>query len=278
MPTLNITYSFIATELSSGFAAHQQFKPVDSDTSSPTLSTEALFISAAIDAQERRYVITVDIEGAYLHADIESEVIMEISPELAAMLGESYPDVYKSFFDSRGRLYVQLDKDALYGCVESAKLFSDHLSKSLTSMGFVKNPYDHCVLNFVMYNKQCTVTVHVDDLKISCADRRGVVADTVNCLKRIYKRLNCHEKKVLDYLGTDFDYRSPGQVKISMVGMVDEALDEYELEGSAKTPACRSSSFPSERGQSSFEEGRQRKVSFYGAETARELGQISLQL
>jgi hypothetical protein len=36
----------------------------------------------------------------------------------------------------------------------------------------------------------------------------------------------------------DFDYRSPGQVKISMVGMVDEALDEYELEGSAKTPAA----------------------------------------
>ncbi len=88
--------------------------------------------------------------------------------------------MYKSFFDSRGRLYVQLEK-ALYGCVESAKLFYDHLSKSLTSMGFVKNPYDHCVFNCVIYDKQCTVTVHVDDLKISCADRRGV-ADTVNCL------------------------------------------------------------------------------------------------
>ncbi len=152
------------------------------------------------------------------------------------MLGELYPDVYKSFFDSRGRLYVQLDKD-LYGCVESAKLFYDHLSKSLTSMGFAKNPYGHCVFNCVMYDKQCTVTVHVDGLKISCADRRGV-ADTVNCLKRIYKRLNCHKEKVLDYLGMDFDYRSPGQVKSSMVGMVDEALDEYELEGSAKTPAA----------------------------------------
>ncbi len=137
-------------------------------------------------------MVTVDIEGAYLHADMESEVIMEIAPELAAMLGELYPDVYKSFFDSRGRLYVQLDK-ALYGCVESVKLFYDHLSKALTSMEFVKTPYDHCVFNCVMYNKQCTVTVHVDDLKISCADRRGV-ADAVNCLKRIYKRLNCQEK------------------------------------------------------------------------------------
>jgi hypothetical protein len=39
-------------------------------------------------------------------------------------------------------------------------------------------------------------------------------------------------------LGMDYDYRSPGQVKISMVGMVDEALDEYELEGSTKTPAA----------------------------------------
>jgi hypothetical protein len=43
---------------------------------------------------------------------------------------------------------------------------------------------------------------------------------------------------VLDYLGIDVDYRFPGQVKISMVGMVDEALDEYELEGFAMTPAA----------------------------------------
>ncbi len=43
---------------------------------------------------------------------------------------------------------------------------------------------------------------------------------------------------MLDYLGMDFDYRVPGQAKISMVGgMVDEAQDECEIEGSAKTPA-----------------------------------------
>ncbi len=103
------------------------------------------------------------------------------------------------------------------------------------------------MFNCVIYDKQCTVTVHVDDLKISCAECRGV-ADTVNCLKRIYKRFNCHEEKMLDYLGMDFDYRSPGQVKISMVGMVDEALDEYELERRLCQDSCRSSSFPSERG------------------------------
>ncbi len=38
---------------------------MDTQTSSPTISTEALFLSAAVDAYECRKVVTVDIEGAY---------------------------------------------------------------------------------------------------------------------------------------------------------------------------------------------------------------------
>ena len=37
------------------------------DATSPTVSTEALAISCAIDAHEKREVMTVDIPGAYLH-------------------------------------------------------------------------------------------------------------------------------------------------------------------------------------------------------------------
>jgi ATP-binding cassette subfamily B (MDR/TAP) protein 1 len=41
-------------------------------------------ISAAIDAFERRFVATADVEGAFLHVDMIIEVYMEISAEIAA--------------------------------------------------------------------------------------------------------------------------------------------------------------------------------------------------
>ncbi len=61
------------------------------DVSSPTVSTEALSFTLAIDAQERRHVVTVDIEGAHLHANMTSEVIVELDPIITAILVELDP-------------------------------------------------------------------------------------------------------------------------------------------------------------------------------------------
>ncbi len=101
--------------------------------------------------------------------------------------------------NDRGELYVALDK-ALYKCIESAKLFNEHLSATLLSMGFFKNPYDQCVFNKEVYGKQCTIITQVDDLKISCLDPRGV-KDALANLTNAYKNLNVHVEKTLDYLG-----------------------------------------------------------------------------
>jgi hypothetical protein len=211
-----------------------QERSASSDTSSPTVSTEALFLSFAIDAHERRHVATVDIEGAYLHADMTSDVVIELDPVISTILTEVDPG-YKSFMTQEGKLFVKLDK-ALYGCVESAKLFYEHISRSLTDYGYVRNPYDICVFNKQVYGVQSTVTVHVDDLKISCKDSRGV-EDLISHLKRVYKKLNVHKGPQLDYLGMDLDYSTPGFVKVSMRAMVEEAIEMYEISGSAKTPA-----------------------------------------
>jgi hypothetical protein len=43
-------------------------------------------------------------------------------------------------------MFALLQKE-LYGCIESAKLFYDHVSKMLMDFGFVRNPYDVCVFN-----------------------------------------------------------------------------------------------------------------------------------
>ncbi len=100
---------------------HMQDKSIYDDVSSPTVSTAATFLVAAIAAQEHRHVATLDIGGAYLNASMkENEVLMRLDPKLAMILTKIRPD-YKPFLDADGTLVVQLDK-ALYGCVESARL------------------------------------------------------------------------------------------------------------------------------------------------------------
>jgi hypothetical protein len=46
------------------------------EVASPTVSIEALMISLAIDAKEGRHVATANVEGAYLHADMDETAIM----------------------------------------------------------------------------------------------------------------------------------------------------------------------------------------------------------
>jgi hypothetical protein len=49
----------------------QRIYKTKEETSSPTVSIEALFLTSVIDAQEGRDVATVNIPGAFLHSDID---------------------------------------------------------------------------------------------------------------------------------------------------------------------------------------------------------------
>ncbi len=60
---------------------NKQGRNLYDDISSPTASTESLFIMAALAALHRRHVYTVDSGGAYLHADMGSnQVFMLLKP------------------------------------------------------------------------------------------------------------------------------------------------------------------------------------------------------
>ena len=60
---------------------HRDYIPRN-DITSTTISTEALIISLAIEAHKGRKVSTADVEGAYLHADMDEKVIMMFDGEM----------------------------------------------------------------------------------------------------------------------------------------------------------------------------------------------------
>jgi len=128
------------------------------ETTSPTVSTAALMLSLMIDAKEGRDVATADLEGPYLHADMEDFVILKLVGEAVDIMCQVNPKYKKFVVVEHGKkvLYLQLLK-ALYGCVQSALLWYELFTGTLVDMGFKLNPFDPCVANSQVKGKQCTV-------------------------------------------------------------------------------------------------------------------------
>jgi len=114
---------------------------------------------------------------------------------------------------------VQLEK-AVYGMMKSALLFCRKLVADLISLGFEINPYDPCVANKLIKDKQLTICWHVDDLFLGHEDP-DVVSDFLNWLAKRYdtddKKLNVVRGPKHDYLGMNLDFSHKGEVGIDMI-------------------------------------------------------------
>jgi hypothetical protein len=64
------------------------------ETSSPTVSTEAVFLTSVIEAQERRNVMTIDIPGAFMHVDIDELIHVRLEGPMAELLMRVNPTKY----------------------------------------------------------------------------------------------------------------------------------------------------------------------------------------
>ena len=157
-----------------GIKQWEKIKP--KDATSPTLLTEAVMLTATIDALEQQDLAVAYIPGKYLSTDMDDEVHVVFRGTLAEMMAMAYPTLYRPFVSyetGNPVLYVQLQK-VLYGCLKSALLFYENLVGDLEAYGFKINPYDPCVANKMIDGKQLTVCWHMYDLKMSCVDANEV--------------------------------------------------------------------------------------------------------
>ena len=87
------------------------------------------------------------------------------------------PEIYRPFVTygkkSELVLYVKLRK-VLYGCLKTGLLVYEKLVGDLEGIGFKVNPYDACVANAVIKVQQLKICWHVEDLKVSHADKKQV--------------------------------------------------------------------------------------------------------
>ena len=202
-------------------------------------------MTAVIDAMENRTVAVVDIPRAFMQADMDPGVYMCIDGAMAEMLMEIDYDMYHPHMvKEKGKpvIYVELLK-ALYGTLRAARLFWETLSGKLQEWGFTINPYDSCVANKEIDGQQCTITWHVDDLKISHADEH-VVRSIIQKIQDNFgqhSELSMHISKRHDYLGMVLDFTTPGTLEIDMSDYIQVILQDTptNLRGTSMVPAAK---------------------------------------
>jgi hypothetical protein len=132
-------------------------------------------------------VVTADIPGAFMQADMDEIIHMKLEGPLAKQLVQVIQNKYKEYLNQeRGCeiIYIQLKK-ALYGILQAALLFWEDLSGKLLEWGFILKPYDNCVANKIIDGKQCTALWHVDNITISHMNH-AVVEHVLGLLEKQY--------------------------------------------------------------------------------------------
>jgi hypothetical protein len=95
------------------------------------------------------------------------------------------------------------------------------------SFGFIINPYNPCVANKYVDEKQLTVSWHVDDLKVSHQDP-NVVTDFMEWIRLQYgkiREVKVTRGQVHEYLGMKLQYDVKGQVLIDMSDYVKQYVE-----------------------------------------------------
>ena len=214
---------------------NDQDKSVYDNISSPTVSMEAVMCIIAIAAIQRRKIATVDITGAYLEVVMPEgdEVLMELDPVLTKLVKELDPTA-EQFVNDKGKLVVRL-KRALYGCVQSARLWYEKLRETLINFGFVANPYDPCTFNKTISGHQVTVAFHVDDLLITSVSDDAITA-VIQYLKENFKGVSEVRGDTHSYLGMRI-ISHEDHITVDMSGYTEKITKDREDLKRTTTPA-----------------------------------------
>ena len=214
-------------------------------STSPTISTEAVFLRAVVDAWENRKVAVLDVPSAFMQVDMDKLVHVCFCGEMVDKLLEIDHKIYSSYVtEEQGEkvMYVELLK-ALYGTLQAAQLFWEKLqAKLVKDWGFVPNRYDSCMVNKKVGGKQLTVAWHMDDLKVLHEEER-VLDEFIAMMEEEFGQdapLSVSWGLVQEYLGMTLDFSERGRVVVKMSNYVKNMLNDApaSMDGKAVTPAA----------------------------------------
>ena len=106
----------------------------EEDASAGVLKNQSFKIVLGIAAYTQQPLTIFDIKQAFLWGELKDEIYMWLNPQVTKTFIKFKPE-WASFVNKDGKLYVKLLKP-IYGLIQAPKIFYDHLTKSLNSLGF----------------------------------------------------------------------------------------------------------------------------------------------
>ena len=207
---------------------HREYVPLGTDTSSPTVRTESLFLCVSIAVTLNLDIWTVDVGGAFLEAALERpDVYVSLQPNVASLLVEMYPK-YKDFLQNDGKIIVHLKK-AMYGLKESSMEFHRLLRETLIKIGFTQCKNDAALFYKGRGFDLQIVSTHVDDL--GCFGTSKNNEWLTEQLKRCFKSISIERNtKTFQYLGIAGKKLNDGSIVLNQPGFVEKIIKSFELE------------------------------------------------
>jgi hypothetical protein len=169
----------------------------------------------------------VGISGAFLCAKIDKrkEVFLQLDRKMTELAVDYMPELREWVRQEDQTLFVRVDK-AMYGLIQSPKLWYKELTSCLMSHGFKICKSDECILHKIMKEgKHIVLILHVDDILIMSGDQdtRVWVRDL---LQKEYDKITFDEEEKFTYLGMALTRTSQGY-EISIRSYIEDILEIY---------------------------------------------------
>lgn len=126
-------------------------------------------------------------------------------------------------------------RKALYGCIQSARLWYLKLRNVMRKLNFTENRYDLCSFHKVTDDGRITVAFHVDDLLITSQSVESIES-LIDALKKEFKGATVSSGAVHSYLGMQITC-SKEYYAIDMKGYIDKILMNHEQQKRSNYPA-----------------------------------------
>jgi len=194
-----------------------QDRLIDRLTSSPTAAFSSVLIALKYAAVKKLKLMKIDIKGAFLNADLNELVYLLLDKKTTEMAIAVMPELKE--FVHNGRLYC-LVKKALYGLVQSARLWYECMKGVLIQDGFTET--EPCVFK----KGDGIIILYVDDLLVLGDD--GFLDHVRSLMIEKFEEITEERSTKLNYLGMSVEILNDG-VKLSMTGYTDELIKDSDI-------------------------------------------------
>ena len=210
------------------------------DISSPTAFSSSIMAVITQAAAKNKAVMTIDVGQAFLNAEMTGVLVhVRLDKVSVTLLKKIDPDTdYDSYMDADGSVTVVLDK-ALYGCVESARLWYEHLSGVLSSLGYIKSSYDDCLFNkFDDFGVIISSSIfHVDDGLIIADTEEILDTFLTGFMSAFDNNVKVHRGRIHNFLGMHLDFTDSNICKVHMQQYIADVLSTWNIVKARNVPA-----------------------------------------